>query len=154
MYAYQLFDHIKDEVQKYYSQHGNKIVYNLANNLFSKMRDEGFTANESWRALAGGFACVACNDGKISYDELKAYNAMSTNEPISYSDFFDIMSKYNKQEHRNSTVDFFNRMSRADTAYNFVTFCIAICFVDGTLASREESFCTSLCEVYLNRFGY
>ena len=152
MYPYQLFDHIKGEVQKYYQQSGNKIIENLANNLFGKMRNEGFTANEAWRAIAGGFACVASNDAKISYDELRAYNAM-VGEPISYSDFFNIMSKYNKQENRNNTIELFNRMRSGDTAYNFITFCIAVCIVDGNLATREETFCTSLCDVYINRFG-
>ena len=154
MYAYQLFDKILAEVNKAYAEMGNDIIGNAGKNLFYKMRDEGFSPNDSWRAVAGGFACVACNDGRISYDELRAYNAMHDEKQADYSTFFDIMSKYNKQEHRNYTIELFNRMSNPQTAYNFVMFCIAVCVVDGSVAPREESFCTSLCEVFLNRFNY
>ena len=153
MYAYQLFDKILAEAKKYHAQIGNKIVANSGNNLYNKLRNEGFSSDDAWRAVAGAFACVSCNDGKLSYDELYAYNAMTGNDPIGYSTFFNVMNKYNKQEHRDYTVALFNRMSQS-CAYTFLNFCIAICIVDGNVAYREESFCTSLCQVYLERFPY
>jgi len=153
MYAYQLFDKIVGEAKKYYAQMGNKIIYNSANNLFAKLRNEGFSSDDAWRAVAGGFACVACNDGKVSYDELAAYNSLSNSQKADYDTFFNVMSKYNKQAHRDYTVELFNRMSE-DSAYSFLHLCIAVCIVDGNVAYNEESFCTSLCEVYLNRFHY
>jgi hypothetical protein len=153
MYAYQLFDKILSEAKSYYAQMGNKIIYNSANNLFGKLRNEGFSQDDAWRAVAGGFACVAYNDGKISYDELAAYNSISNAQKADYNTFFNVMSKYNKQQHRDYTVQLFNRMSES-SAYSFLNFCIAVCIVDGNVAYNEESFCTSLCEVYLNRFYY
>ena len=95
----------------------------------------------------------AINDGKISYDELAAYNSISNAQKADYNTFFNVMSKYNKQQHRDYTVQLFNRMSES-SAYSFLNFCIAVCIVDGNVAYNEESFCTSLCEVYLNRFYY
>ena len=154
MYAYQLFDKILAEAKQAYAEMGNAIIGNCGKNLFYKMRDDGFSANDSWRAVAGAFACVACNDGKISYDELYAFNAMSVGEKADYSSFFNLMSQYNKQEHRNYTIELFDRITNPQTAYNFVMFCIAVCIVDGSVAPREESFCTSLCDSLLNRFNF
>lgn len=154
MYAYQLFEKIKNQALAAYRESNNKIMYFAGCNLFSQMREEGFSKEESCQAVIGGFACVACNDGKVSRDEFNAYVTMTGDNSLDYDTFFNIMSKYNKQQYRDNTVRLFNRIRNAETAHSFLSLCIGASIVDGRIAEAEETFCTSLCEVFLNRFDY
>jgi hypothetical protein len=155
MYAYQLFEQLKEQSQSAYNKLGNNAVGNLAENLFYDLCDIGFGDKNAVELIYGGFACVACNDGKVSYDEFRAFATFLKNDPsFNYDKFFDIMSMFNKQQRRDRTIDLFNSINDADIALSFVLLCVVTCIVDNRLHENEEAFCTSLCEVYLNRFEY
>lgn len=154
MYAWQLYEKIKDAALKAYAADGNAYMLGLGNTLYNKLKDQGFTKEQAMSTVFGAFACVACNDGKISYAEHESFKKMIGDPSLSYDDFFDVMSKYNRQESRNQTVDSFNAINNPTTALDFIKLCVMVSVVDGSIHTNEEMFCTSLCEVYLNRFDY
>lgn len=152
MYAYELYEQTKSAILDVYRQKGKDIIYNGGHNLYNQLKNiEGFSQTDAYATVIGGFACVACNDGKISYDEYEALSKLFGN-PMSYDEFFDLMSRYNKQDKRDRTVALFNRINSPEVAHMFIMFCISASIVDGNINTNEEMFCTSLCEVYLNRF--
>ena len=154
MYAYQLFEELKAEVQQIYNEDGNKALAIASDKLYKGMRELGFTASDAVDAIFGAFACVACNDGRLVYNEFRAFSSvMANDEKVTYDAFFKLMSKYNRQEHRNRTIELFNSINSKSVAGTFICLCIATCLVDGNVADREETFCTSLCEIYIKRFG-
>lgn len=154
MYACELFETIKEQAIGHKKKVGDKALHNIFSNLFTSLREvESFSQEDACAAVLGAFACVAANDGRISMAEYEHFkNANPTFQQYSYDDFFNIMAKYNKQEHRDRTAAYFNRLQTEEVARKFIGFCVMVAVVDGNVALNEELFCESLCEIYLNRF--
>lgn len=154
MYAYELFEQIKAQAIQHKNNVGKNALYNIFSNLYGGLRNtEGFSTNDAFCAVIGAFACVAANDGKLSYDEYQALNIASELN-ITYDEFFDLIAKFNKQEHRNRTIQLFDRITTREVAKRFVDYCVMVAVLDGNVALNEELFCESLCESYINRFCY
>lgn len=154
MYAWQLYEKIKDAALKAFAEGGNDYMYGLGSTLYNELKNEGFSSDQAMSTVFGAFACVACNDGKVSYAEHESFKTMISNSDVSYDDFFDVMSKYNRQEFRDQTAKTFASLRNQSTVLVFLKLCIMVAVVDGSIHRNEELFCTSLCESYLNRFDY
>lgn len=154
MYAYELFEQIKSQAISHKNNVGNKALYNIFRNLYYALMDvECFDSEETFDAIVGAFSCVAANDGKLSYEEYEALNIAGALN-LTYDRFFNLVSNYNKQQNRDRTIQFFDRIRHGDVAKKFIDFCVMVAVLDGNVALNEELFCESLCEAYLNRFCY
>lgn len=154
MYAWELYEKIKQTATDNCLKVGKlKTMENIFTNTFNQLIDaEYFSRQEAMRLVIGAFACVACNDGKISRDEYAAFkNAVGEND-FTYDDFFNLMSQYNRQTNRENTINLFNSLKNYDSAIMFISLCVTTAMQDGFIHENEEFFCTSLCEVFLNRF--
>lgn len=152
MYAWQLFETIKKGALEVSDSERNDCIASLGNDLYRALRGcEDFSEDDAIATVYGAFACVACNDGKISYDEYLAFKGMASKD-LTYDDFFKVMTYLNRQQQRDATANNFNRISHQEVAKLFIDFCIIVCVADGSIHLDEELFCTSLCEVFLNRF--
>lgn len=155
MYAYELFEQIKAQAISHKNNAGRNALYNIFQNLYNALKNiEYFSSDDTFEAVFGAFACVAANDGKLSYDEYEALIVAAELDNFTYDMFFTLISKFNKQEHRNRTIQLFDRIRHGDVAKKFIDFCVMVAVLDGNVALNEELFCESLCEAYLNRFCY
>ncbi len=154
MYAYELYENALQIVSDSCSKIGRiQTLENLFANTFNALiEDEYFSRHEATEFIIGAFACVACNDGKISRDEYAAFKNAVGEQDFTYDDFFNLMSQYNRKTNRDNTVNVFNGLKNRDTVLMVISLCIATALQDGYVHENEELFCTSLCEVYLNRF--
>lgn len=155
MYAYELFEQIKAQAISYKNSAGKNALYNIFQNLYNALiHVERFSQDDTYDAVFGAFACVAANDGRLSYDEYEALITAAELDNFTYDMFFTLISRFNKQEHRNRTIQLFDRIRHGDVAKKFIDFCIMVAVLDGNVVLNEELFCESLCEAYLNRFCY
>lgn len=157
MYAYEIFEEVKSEAEKQFRQKGNAFVKECADNfLYQLLNKEQLEEDEAIDVLLGAFSSAACNNGKITnldyYTMLKVMDARESE--FTYDSFFDMMSKYNKQAMRNSTVGHFQIFCYRDTALAFIYYSISVAMIDGDVKERNESYITSLCEVARNRFDH
>lgn len=154
MYAYEIFETIKNNTERRIEQEGNSCVAGLANDLYRRLiHNEGFDKQTAYDIVMGAFACVACNDGKISNQEYYAMQKIiEAGDNFTYDDFFNRILKYNKQEWRNKTLQAFQSLTDRQDAVQFLYFTTAVALIDNNLAQNEESFITSLCGVVRDRF--
>lgn len=154
MYAYELFEQIKAEAVNYKNRRGVEAMSSVFNALYdSLVKQEYFSSGDASDAVIGAVACVMANDGRISRTEYEYFrNVHSAFEPMTYDQFFNMMSKYNRKENRDRTVMYFDRIRTPQIAMWFIMLCIMAAIVDGNVALNEELFCESLCEIYLNKF--
>mgnify|MGYP000165847435 CR=1 FL=1 len=154
MYAYELFEKMKKIAQEKISKNGSSYIKTIADYSYTRLlHDENLDKSTALNTVIGLFACVACNDGKLSYDEYKGmWRIFGSNPDYTYDDFFNTMSKYNKQEWRNKTLQAFQSLTDRQDAVQFLYFTTAVALIDNNLAQNEESFITSLCGVVRDRF--
>ena len=70
MYAYEIFEIVKNNTKKTIEQEGSSCIVGFANELYTRLiRNEGLDKQAAYEVIMGAFACVACNDGKISKEE-------------------------------------------------------------------------------------
>lgn len=149
MYAYELFEKIKETAKTYISQIGyiEFVKRNIYAAFDSLEHEENFTKSDAYNTVMGLFACVACNDGKIKMDEYEIFHSLVNCH--SYDEFFNYMSSLNKQEKRDRAVELFKRVRISHNVIALLSMCIALALVDGDMNLNEELFITSLCDVYL-----
>lgn len=154
MYAYELFEHIKSKAIEYKNRQGHEAMQSIFNNLCIALTErEYFSDEDASRAVIGAVACVMANDGRISRAEYESFrNANSSFRQMSYDDFFNLMATFNRQENRDRTIVYFDRIRSEEVALWFIQLCVMSAVVDGNVALDEELFCESLCESFLNRF--
>lgn len=155
MYAWEMYEEIKKRMLEIIDANGkDEAVRIYANKVYNFLIDEeNFYKSDAFECVVGAFACVACNDGKISYAEYDAFKRMlNPGDSYSYDDFFNTMSKYNLQQSRDKTSSYYYRINNFVTAIAFIDFCVLVALVDGSIHENEEIFCMSLCEYCLNHF--
>lgn len=154
MYAYEIFEIVKNNTKKTIEQEGSSCIVGFANELYTRLiRNEGLDKRAAYEVIMGAFACVACNDGKISKEEYYAMKKMlKAGDYFTYDEFFNRMAKYNKQEWRNKTIQVFQSLIDRQDAVQFLYFTTAVALIDNNLAQNEELFITSLCGVVRDRF--
>ncbi len=149
MYAYEVFEKLKETAQSHIAQMGHTelIKRNVYMVFDSLENEEKFIRQDAYDTTMGLFACVACNDGKIKIKEYEAFNALVSCN--SYDEFFNYMSKLNKQEKRDRAIELFKRVRIRRNVIGLISMCIAVALVDGDMNENEELFITSLCDIYL-----
>ena len=145
MYAYELFEKMKKIAQENISKNGSSYIKTIADYSYTRLlHDENLDKSTAFNTVIGLFACVACNDGKLSYDEYKGmWRIFGSNPDYTYDDFFNTMSKFNKQEWRNQT---------KEASINLICFAITVALLDNNLSENEELFITSLCGIIRDKF--
>lgn len=149
MYAYELFEKLKENAKTHISQMGyiEFVKRNVYMAFDSLQNEENYTKNDVYNTTIGLFACVACNDGKIKMDEYEIFHSLVNCQ--SYDEFFNYISCLNKQEKRDRAVELFKRVRITRNVIALLSMCIAVALVDGDMNLNEELFITSLCDIYL-----
>lgn len=149
MCACELFEKLKENAKTLISQMGyiefiKRSIYIAFDSL---EKEEKYTRKEAYNTIIGLFASVACNDGEIKMNEHEVFHSLF--KDCSYDEFFNYMSRFNKQDKRDATIELFKRMRITNNVISLVSMCIALALVDGDMNINEELFITSLCDVYL-----
>lgn len=154
MYAYELFEKMKKIAQENISKNGSSYIKTIADYSYTRLlHDENLDKSTALNTVIGLFACVACNDGKLSYDEYKGmWKIFGSNPDYTYDDFFNTMSKFNKQEWRNQTEYVFKNLRTKEASINLICFAITVALLDNNLSENEELFITSLCGIIRDKF--
>lgn len=88
MYACNFTKKIKEAALKAFAEGGNDYMYGLSSTLYDELKNEGFSSDQAMATVFGAFACVACNDGKVSCAEHESFKTMIGGSDVSYDDFF------------------------------------------------------------------
>lgn len=150
-YAYEIFEHFKNKSTNATKEQKIGAAIVAARDCYNYFKSIGVNEDEDVRICQMAFGMIACNDGKIRNEEHELYKKIFGD--CTYDEFFNIMQVANKQAFRDTTVGYFKMITDRKIAERFLIFCFLVSSFDGDIDYREESLITSLCGVYLDKFG-